>query len=134
MGRKTIINANPMTLENIGKGDTLSRFDRELEKVLRNIKDEETGLGKREIHIKIIITPGPDRDEADFDVDVTSKILPKPKYSSSMVIGQGVDGSLEAHEAIPVVEEHAHNANDYSDDDEQLRLFPDRDRDTDADI
>lgn len=102
--KKTIINSNPLTLANLGKGDTIERFDQALAAVLLNIKDEQTGLGKREILIRVAVSPGADRDEADIEVSVITKLAPKPKYASSIVIGVGVRGEIEAHESLPIEE------------------------------
>lgn len=95
-----VINENPLTLHNLGRGDIVERFNEELEKVLHNIKDPSTPSGKRSIVISISFLPNEDREEADIDVNVTSKLLPKTKYSSAIVIARGITGSIEAHEAI----------------------------------
>lgn len=96
----SIINTNPISLENIGRGNLVARFNQAMKDILANIRDENTSLKKREIIIKVIIAPSPDRDTAEFGVSVTAKPEPIIPYQSALVIGQDIYGECEAHEAM----------------------------------
>jgi hypothetical protein len=101
----SIVNSSPLSLENIGRGDTIERFDEAMSECLLNIKDPNTSLKARKILITVTVTPSIDRDTADFNVTVEKKFQAPIPYQSSIIIGNNIHGDLEAHESIEVKED-----------------------------
>jgi uncharacterized protein YpiB (UPF0302 family) len=67
-----------MTLSNIAGGAVDIHFDRELQKVVNNIKDAETEANKkREITIKLVFEPDSSRDVSTITIESSSKLAPK---------------------------------------------------------
>lgn len=100
-----VVNEKPLNLLNIGRGNTNERFYRAIKEVLANIQDENTSLKKREINIKVVVTPHKDRESADIGIWVTPKLEPTTPYQSQIILRQNLDGEVEAHESIRVPDE-----------------------------
>ena len=96
-----ITNSNPLSLENVGHGEVLERFNKAVVLALQNIKDASTPAQKpRKIIIEAVIKPSPDRDGGDLSVSVTTKFPASDPYSSQLIISQRIDGDFEAHESV----------------------------------
>lgn len=100
----SIVNSNPITLTNLGRGDVIARFDQAMAEVLANIVDKRTNLKKRKITIICEIEPDVDRETADLKIEVKSTFCPISPYKSAIIIGRGIAGEVEAHECIEVPE------------------------------
>jgi len=53
-----------VSLASLCKGAAIERFDDELKKVLENMMDVNTGVGPREIVLKVRLKPNDDRTSA----------------------------------------------------------------------
>jgi hypothetical protein len=95
-----------ITLENICDGALKERFDRELGAVIRNIMDLNTADGKRDINIKVSITPTDDRMTYNAEVSVSSKLQPLRPISSGGVFERqgGQIVAAKAPEVTPIHE------------------------------
>lgn len=76
---------NEITLSTLANNAVEDLFKHELNNVLKNINDINTASGAtREITIKLKLKPNSDRDAADVDVQVTSKLAPIKGVGSSV--------------------------------------------------
>lgn len=89
-----------MELGKIANGDVQRLFDREYEKVLKNIMDPQTSATKkRVINLKITVEPGELRNNGTIQVEVSSKLAPQLGVSSVVSIGRDEDtGQIKSNE------------------------------------
>lgn len=76
----------PLTLSSIKGGALEEKFQIELEKVMRNIRDPNASDGKREITIKLVFSPNSKGTKCVLDVATVSKLQPDATFSSEMWI------------------------------------------------
>lgn len=101
-----ITNENPMSLSNLGKGEVIRRFDLAMADALSNIKDKSTPQKKaRKIIVEASIIPSHDREGGTFSVVVNKKFPTSEPYVSEMIIAQDSDGTIVAHESLPLDKE-----------------------------
>lgn len=90
------INENVMSLENIGGGAAIEKFDLELERVMDNIGDINTDpKAVREINLKFKFRPDERREHIAIEIISDSKLVKlKPFVISAIASGKG------AHEIV----------------------------------
>lgn len=78
----------PMNYANLGGGAAAEMFDRELEKVLANIRDlNHPSADKREITLKVEFKPDESREKARVDISVSSKMPGFRSFESFAYLG-----------------------------------------------
>jgi hypothetical protein len=86
-----------VSLENIGQGAAAALLQRELGKVLSNIKDPNTShKTKREITLKFTLAPYPDRNGAEVTVASSTKLAATSAVETHIFIGKDDQGKLQA--------------------------------------
>lgn len=86
-------------LDELMDGALTERFNRELRRVLQNVFDPNTeAKAKREIAVKIVITPSEQRDAAVFQLAVTSKLAPAVNIAQTVFLDMDDDGRITATE------------------------------------
>lgn len=98
-----------VSLSNISSGAAVERFDLELQRVLANVQDPNTGARvKRTITLKMIIHPqDDDRELGKVTVSCESKLAPIEPFATHVYMGldhgQGVatEANPRQHELIP---------------------------------
>lgn len=81
-----------VSLENLGEGAAVERFDHALSKVLENIQDLNTpAVQKREISLKMTIVPDEDRERGVVEIKVEAKLAGAKGLKSTIYFG--VEGS-----------------------------------------
>lgn len=93
-----------VSLENLGNGGVIEKFDHELQNVIANILDPNTPQdAKREISVKVTIKPGKaDRGMCSMEIVVASKLAPTAGISSTLSVGMSQSGEMAAKEYLPV--------------------------------
>ena len=77
-----------VSLATLNRGAAIEQFDRELDLVLQNVLDPNTRAeSKREVTLKITITPAENRRHADVAIAVTSKLAAQVEGSTVFFIG-----------------------------------------------
>lgn len=88
----------PVCLANLGEGAALERFDRELEKVLKNIADPNTAAKKpRKVVLEVTFNPSDDRSMGNVLISAHSKIQP-PQHLATVVMMGREEGRFVARE------------------------------------
>jgi hypothetical protein len=78
-----------VSLETLGQGAAVERFNLELQRALDNIADENTkAKGTREVTLKVKITPDEDREIAKVEVHTTSKLQAYLPFPTQFVLGK----------------------------------------------
>lgn len=92
-----------VSLENLGAGAVMEKFDDELKKVIENIMDPNTEAGKaRSINITVSIKPRKEeRDNCSMEVSVSSKLAPTRSLQSQLAVGVNQHGEVAAKEYVP---------------------------------
>lgn len=92
-----------LTLANMCSGGVQERIDRALAKVSDNILDINTDAKKkREVHVKIVLTPnGNDREDVTVNVQTSIKIAPETGLETQLYI------SKDIHNGTVQLTEHA---------------------------
>ena len=89
-----------VSLLNLGGGAAVELFDRELNKVLKNIVDPNTEAKKqREVTLKVRKEPDEERFMGQVRIDVTSKTAAHRSFATQVIIG-GEGGRVEARELV----------------------------------
>lgn len=98
------INIDPVSLDNLGRGEVIDRFDEAFTSLLKNIRDPRTPHSKpREIAIKVKVEPiGSERNMANMTVDVITKFSAAAPFMSRIRLEEVPGGHVEAHEEINV--------------------------------
>ena len=93
-----------VSLENLGNGGVIEKFDHELKNVIANILDPNTPQdATREITIKVKLKPGKaDRGMCSMEMVVASKLAPTTGISSTLSVGMSSTGDVAAREYLPV--------------------------------
>lgn len=90
-----------VTLATLGQGAAGELFEKELSEVLKNIADVNTDpKAKREVLIRVSITPNDEREIGDTVVAVTSKLAPVKRVKTVLFLGRR-QGRLVAVESNP---------------------------------
>jgi hypothetical protein len=83
-----------LSLENLGDGAAIERFDLALQEVLNNIQDVNTDAKKaRSVTLKVTITPNDDRQIGNLAVDVSAKIVPITAFKTTVFMGKDNSGA-----------------------------------------
>lgn len=91
-----------LSLQTLGRGVALERFDEEFQKVLENILDPNTEpLAKRKVIITVCVTPAIDRAMAVVDVSAQSRLAPSVSYSTRAYLGKDKHQQCLAFEDDP---------------------------------
>ncbi len=104
-----------VSLSQLGGGAVEEKFQVELDRVLRNIADPNTGDGKRVIKLEIVFYPNTQRTSADIAVTATSKLQADKPYESHAFLGRE-GAALKAWEhnpeqlRLPVTDGHIKDA------------------------
>ncbi len=76
-----------LTLENLGHGAALEKWQREHEKVLSNIDDPNKKEGMRKVTLVVTYKPHEDSGMVQIDVDCTSTLQGDKSYPTIAVVG-----------------------------------------------
>jgi hypothetical protein len=88
-----------MLLDGMLGGAIHEKFNNELSIVAANIQDPNTSAkAKREITIKLTISPDEDRTLGEYEVSVYSKLCPAKSIKGKMVFGLNSENEGEASE------------------------------------
>ncbi len=90
-----------LSLINLGGGAAVEKFQIELNRVLENLMDPNTGDGKREITLKVEFKPSRDRDACHLKISCTSKLAAYVAFESRAYLGVGRSGLAEIYESNP---------------------------------
>ncbi len=85
---RDLTNQPELTLADLGSGALEEKFQAELDRVLKNIADPNSADGKREISIKIVLTPNAKRSSIDIDIQTVAKLQPDVPFASQAFIGR----------------------------------------------
>lgn len=89
-----------VSLDNLGGGAAVEKFNDELVEVLRNIQDPNTSpTATREIKLTVSLKPAEDRASAAVTISTTKKLSPIKAYGTQVFIGRGATG-FEAREVM----------------------------------
>jgi hypothetical protein len=83
-----LVNQPELSMANLGNGALEEKFQVELERVLKNIADPNSADGKREIQIRIVMTPNAKRSSCDIDISTACKLQPDVPFASQMYVGR----------------------------------------------
>lgn len=90
-----------VTLASIGNGACLELFQVALQRVIANIGDVQTSSkARREINIKVIITPDEDRNIGFTAIQVTSKLAHAKPVSGTLYFGHRPKDGKEEYYAV----------------------------------
>lgn len=88
-----------VSLETLGQGAALERFNLALQDVLDNIQDVNTDPKKaRTVTLKATIKPSEDREVGSIQVDVVSKLAPIAPFDVRVFLGRDQEGKGYASE------------------------------------
>ena len=88
-----------LNLENLGRGAVTEIFERQLQKVLKDIDDPNTDpRAKREINIKVVFIPTGHKGIIGIQVAATPKFGPDRVFETTVLSGRGASGRMEARE------------------------------------
>jgi hypothetical protein len=88
-----------VSLETLGQGAALERFNLALQDVLDNIQDVNTDPKKaRTVTLKATIKPSEDREVGSIVVDVVSKLAPIAPFDVRVFLGRDTEGKGYASE------------------------------------
>lgn len=89
-----------VSLDNLGGGAAVEKFNDELAEVLRNIQDPNTNpTTVRDIKLTVSLKPTEDRASAAVLISTTKKLAPIKAFASQVFIGRGATG-VEAREIL----------------------------------
>jgi hypothetical protein len=83
-----------VSLDNLGRGAAIERFDDELRRVLENILDPNTTIAKRSVTLKVTIKPDEERALCQVDVDCKSSMAPVRPFKTNMFVGRDSHGVI----------------------------------------
>ncbi len=76
------------SLDNLGNGSAVERFNYELKKVLENILDPNTDYkAKRAVSLTVTFQPNAERDALITAIDVKSKVAPIRQETTTLYVG-----------------------------------------------
>lgn len=88
-----------VSLETLGQGAAVERFNLALQDVLNNVQDPNTDPKKaRTVTMKVTVKPSADREVGTLAVDVVSKLAPIAPFDVRVFMGRGKDGKGYATE------------------------------------
>lgn len=95
------------SLDNLGRGEVIERFNEEFQKAIRNILDTRTPARKRAVVIKLELEPLSDEDRHEIrgSIGVENKLLSPSPYCTRFQIELGISGKVEAREKVFIPEE-----------------------------
>ena len=94
-----------VTLETLGLGASIEKFEDAFKKVLENILDPNThATVAREVVLRVKIKPSEERTDATVLIDCQAKLASLKAFPTRIFIGKSLNGQPEAHEV---------NANQY---------------------
>ena len=82
------MNLERISLATLHGGGAIEQFDDELDRVLQNITDINTGDGVRSVTLKVEIRPDKDRSFGAVKVQVSSKVQPSIPFATQMFFGR----------------------------------------------
>jgi hypothetical protein len=89
-----------VSLTTLARGGAIERFDDELRRVLENIMDPNTGIGKRSVTVTVVLKPAEDKRSAVVSIACTSKVQGAEPTSTMLFIGRA-NGKAAAMEHNP---------------------------------
>lgn len=89
-----------VNFDTLSNGAALERADIEIQRVLENIKDPNTGFSTREVNVKIKIKPREDRASSEITIQATSKLAPVSEHITQVFLGEDADGNMEMSELV----------------------------------
>jgi len=81
-----------ISLENFMNGAIDERMKQELEKIVENIVDPNTGTKARKLSIEFKIVPDKQKKTCNVDFVIKSKLQPADSISTSIIIGKTQNG------------------------------------------
>jgi hypothetical protein len=85
---KVSVDVDRLSLGNLYGGGAIEKFDAELDRVLQNIVDINSGEGPREVTLKVKLKPDKDRSFCSVEVQVSSKLQPEEPFGTQMFLGR----------------------------------------------
>ena len=96
------MDAQQVSLQTIGSGSAIAKFDTEIQKVLENIVDPNTPAETvRTITLQVKIKPDQSREVASIEIGCTSKLADNTPYPSRIFIGKTKAGEIIGCESDP---------------------------------
>lgn len=90
-----------LNLNNLGNGAAAELFEKELDRVLKDILDPNTeATAQREISLKVAFKPDDDRDLGATGIKVTSKLAGSRVFVTKVAFGRDKSGKVEAREVF----------------------------------
>jgi len=90
-----------LSLQNLGNGAATELFEKELDRVLKDIMDPNTeATAAREINLKVVFKPDEERDLGATGIKVTSKLAGSKVFVTKVAFGRASDGKMEAREVF----------------------------------
>lgn len=89
-----------VSLETLGGGACVEKFEDELKKVIENILDPNTTLATRKITLTVSFKPDESRQISVTDVDTKSTLAPRKPFRTSLFMGKR-NGVAMAEEPNP---------------------------------
>lgn len=91
---------NNLSLDSIGNGAAVELFDEELKKVLNDMTDvNKDPSSKREITLKLTISPSLSREQANYEISVNSKLGKLITYPGIIYFGKRGDKVVAREDA-----------------------------------
>ena len=88
-----------INLSNLGDGAANELFERELDRVLKDILDPNTeATAQREINLKLLFKPDDERDLGATGIKVSSKLAGSRVFVTKVAFGRDKSGHVEARE------------------------------------
>ena len=89
----------PLSLENIGGGAAMEKFNEELGKVLKDILDpNKDAKSKRSITLTVVFAPDEGRELNLIGCNASSKLAPSKMFVTKAIVGRDKTGKVEARE------------------------------------
>jgi hypothetical protein len=88
-----------MKLENLGYGAAAEKFEDAVIEVVKNIQDPNTDWKTaRQINMTVSFSPDENRREAKMMITVSTKLVGRKPYTSTVLVGIHRNGDVEARE------------------------------------
>jgi hypothetical protein len=76
-----------VSLENLGRGAALEKFEDALKAVIADVLDENTTLAARTITLKVTVKPDENRDLCKVGIDCKAGLAPRRPFVTNIFVG-----------------------------------------------